>query len=306
MGLGKKAMMFTIVATILIGILIVSITASRQVKHAHDMQVIRARITTMNDFIKDVDRDLKRGLYITGFRTMLAMQEYVTKNASFIDDAEYRFHEGVINGTMYGSQSGFLVNSTLQWWLDRIQLQGALIGIDINISFINISLYQNSPWTVDVDMYTNISAADVKGTAYWYKISKITTSVPITDFEDPLYTIYTQGSIIVQINPSNASAFPADLKNHVFNKMYIQNTKAPSFLMRLEGDLSNSPMGIESIIDLENTEIAPNGRSNIDYVFFDPSGASGCELNETITDSDLSWLRMDSAHLSDYNLHCSS
>ena len=45
------------------------------------MSVVETRVFTVNDFIKDIEIDIKRGLYISSFRSLLAIEKYIiTKN----------------------------------------------------------------------------------------------------------------------------------------------------------------------------------------------------------------------------------
>ncbi len=304
--LGRRAVVFTVVSIILVGLLILTVSVYMTQERKEEAMLTRTRVLTMNHFIRDVERDLNRGLQITGFRSLLAMQEYVHTNGSYIDDVSVRFREGVVNGTMYGSVSHFLVNSTLPWWLYKIQLQGQLIGIDVNISFDNLVLYHAEPWYVSARMNVTMNLSDMKGTADWRQQIPITVKIPIVDMEDPVYLMESNGTIANQIRITNFTTFNVSvLKQHISARMYRADSRAPDYLMRLEGNLSNSTYGIESIVDLGTMVFPMTSRSSVDYLFFGNMSGGGCLVNETLSDPDFSWLRMDSGHLIAYNVSCS-
>ena len=90
-----------------------------------------------------------------------------------------------------------------------------------------------------------------------------------------------------------------NLRNFLFDGCY-KSSNGPSYLMRLEGNLSNSPYGIESFVnldDFENVGIHTNsGISCVDYMYFSNNQTSAHRI-KGMPD----WFYLDDDHLSEYN-----
>jgi len=95
---------------------------------------------------------------------------------------------------------------------------------------------------------------------------------------------------------------------------YYTNSTGPSYLMRLEGNFSDSPFGIESLVyveDLIDQDVPLNtGSSVVDYLYLgNRSTGKVCTINNTPSGW-TTWFRIDQAHLQKYqavgqNLSCS-
>jgi hypothetical protein len=98
-----------------------------------------------------------------------------------------------------------------------------------------------------------------------------------------------------------------DLKDHINNSYYIENPLAPSFLERLEGNLTggNNVAGIESIInylEIENAlgpENVFSSRSVVDYEYFK---GSNNPTNNYVSMGLPAWFKLDSDHESTYGV----
>ena len=78
MALNKKSMFFTITAIALISLIVFSLTIYTSYKLRDKVMVTETRIYSMNSFIDDVEKDIERGLYISGFRALMSMEQYIT------------------------------------------------------------------------------------------------------------------------------------------------------------------------------------------------------------------------------------
>jgi hypothetical protein len=82
----------------------------------------------------------------------------------------------------------------------------------------------------------------------------------------------------------------SELRSFYFNGYYLASNYAPSFLMRLSGQLTPSPYGIESFV---NINVFSAKKSSVDYYYFSPSLISGYKIkgmpnceNSTICSND--------------------
>ncbi len=306
----KKGVFFTFVAIVLAAVIVFSFTAQTTYRLKDKMNVIEARVSTLNSFFDDVQKDLSRGLYISGFRALLAMGEYIDTEGVYIDDVDKRFEEAMINGTVNLEVIDVIKNQTFVDWAEKIKVQALKIGIDANISIINLSLYHVDSWNVAVSAYVDIRVNDTKGTASFSKVKEISSTIGIEGFEDPLYVINSNGRVFNTVVKTDVADFNnvSQLKRHLNYSYYIASSSAPNFLMRLEGNLSNSTFGIESLVninDFTQQGVSATTKSHVDYIYFSNQSPSFCVVNETQSDSSFSWFRLDEGHLPVYGAACS-
>ena len=304
MALNRKSMFFSITAIALISLVVFSFTIHTSYKLRDKVMVTETRIYSMNSFIDDVEKDIERGLYISGFRSLMSMEQYITDNGIFLYDANSCFKEAFLNGTINDSQMGLMNESTFINWTQRIKGQAIKLDIIVDFDINDIVIYQKNPWTVNVDLDVTLNLEDVKKTASWQRPLYITTNISILEFEDPLYVINSYGRVTNTIIKTTITDFigpnneTTNLKIHINNSYYIESTTAPNFLMRLEGNLSSSAYGIESLVNLEEfqaQEVPIKSRSVVDYIYF------GDQLTTNYNIKDMpSWFRLDYDHLATY------
>ena len=304
MALSKKSMFFTITAIALISLIIFSFTIYTSYKLRDKMMVTETRIYSMNSFIDDVEKDIERGLYISGFRSLMSMEQYITDNGIFLYNVNSCFKEAFLNGTINDSQMSLMNKSTFINWTQRIKEQAIKLDIIVEFDVHDVTIYQKNPWAANIGINVTLNVEDVKKTASWKRPLYITTNISIQEFEDPLYVINSYGRVTNTIIKTNITDFigpnneTTNLKIHVNNSYYIESNTAPSFLMRLEGNLSNSVYGIESLVNLEEfqaQEVPIKSRSVVDYIYF------GDQTTENYNIQDMpSWFKLDEEHLETY------
>jgi len=303
MALNKKSIFFSITAIVLITITIFSLTIYTQYGLRDKVMVTETRIYSMNNFMDDVEKDMERGLYISGFRALMSMEQYITDRGVFLYDTNSCFEEAFLNGTINNSQMGLMNESTFINWTQRIKEQAIKLDIITDFSINKVIIYQEGPWAVSIAANITLNIEDVKKTASWQRPLYITTNINIQDFEDPLYVINSYGRITNTIIKTTITDFivnndTTNLKTHVNNSYYIESNTAPSFLMRLEGNLSDSAYGIESLVNLEKfqaQEVPIKSRSVVDYIYF----GDQTTINWNIKNMP-SWFKLDEEHLARY------
>ena len=304
MALNKKSIFFSITAIALITLTIFSLTIYTKYRLRDKVMVTETRIYSMNNFIDDVEKDMERGIYISGFRALMSMEQYITDNGIFLYDINSCFEEAFLNGTINNSQMGLMNESTFVNWTQRIKDQAIKLDIITDFNINKIIIYQEEPWAVSIAANITLNIEDVKKTASWQRPLYITTNISIQEFEDPLYVINSYGRVTNKIIETNITDFigpnneTTNLKTHVNNSYYIESNTAPSFLMRLEGNLSNSTYGIESLVNLEKfqaQEVPIRDRSVVDYIYFGDQATT----NHNIQDMP-SWFKLDGGHLGKY------
>ncbi len=301
----KKAIFYTTAAIALTIAIMVIYSSYGSYRLSDKMDVIQTRIDTVNFFLKDVEKDLNKGAYISGFRTLISFNQYVTSNGTYIDDVNARFKEAFLNGTINKLPLSLMHDSTFTDWGNRISDEAKKIDINFNFTINDVKLNQTDPWTVDIGINLSLKVRDIKNTSYWERNKYITTRISIVGFEDPLYVINSNGRLTNNIVVSNITSFVinGDVTNlliHANNSYYMAHNDSPSYLMRLQGKLTNSTFGIESLVNLEKFQqqgLPLKDRSIVDFIYFGSKNTVNYRINKTPE-----WFKIDAGHLDTYQV----
>jgi hypothetical protein len=315
----KKGVIYLFLSSLFIIVMILVFLAYKQYSYTDREKVVETRIMTINDFIKDIEFDSKRVIFISGFRSLIALEDYVATTGNYLNDNNTPdiFRMAFYNGTINGTAIDVLVNSSYKDYLSELQRIAARIGISVDINVTNVTLNQSSPWNVDVYVTTFVNITDNRGFAKWSFSKTYYTSVSLISIRDPIYSVSTFGRVPNPIR-QNDSLIPfvtgndtSKLMIHINSSYYIhvENSSAPSYIMRLKGNFSNSSCcGIESIANIEElniqglTNYTTLRRSSVDYILF---ASNNISINLTDYDNlscsfynvSYSWLKIDSKHL---------
>ncbi len=305
--MNKKGMFFTILSIAIIGLFVLTYNLY-STSQQNQRQAIKKRISTINNFIFSLEKDLSRKLYIASFRAIFLMEKQIVDTGDYIDNVNATFNELVFNGTIDDEEKILMNQATIPEIQSFIREKAEKINVNFSFSSSELILTQTDPWNIKVILNTNITVRDNAGLAYWNKTEIIVTYVSIDNFEDPIYTVGTNGLIINQINqtPYNVSEINyANLSSHVENSFYISSTDAPSFLKRLQGDLTPDEKGIESLVylpELSQQGISIEEKTIVDYIYFSSNNPPYCQIKGMPL-----WFRLDTAspgHLNIYNSTC--
>ena len=294
--LNKKGMFFTILAIALLSLFFVSYTIYTNV---NDREPINKRIDTMNNFIFSLEEDLPRKLYASGFRIIFLFEEKIVENGTYIMDINQTFEEAFFNGTIYSEQQELMNGVRYQDIIDSINDKSNSFNVEVNLSNPKISISQEDPWNIKITLTVDLYIKDLGDLVSWNKTSNITTLIPIEKFDDPLYIVNTNGLITQKINRTIYDTFVSgnDVTNltlHLNNRRYINSTSAPSFLNRLEGNITSNQYGVESLVylpDLASQGITIKDKSIVDYIYFSDNDPSSNKVQ-----SMPSWFKLDTSH----------
>jgi hypothetical protein len=297
----KKAFVFTI---IVISILLLFAATYSAYSVTKNRESINKRIDTLNSFVFSTEQDLPRELYISGFRIIFIVERKIVDNFNYIPDFDAAFREAFYNGTFEGTFEPIMSGATFQGMIQSVNSKAAKINANVSLIIYNLTVDQEDPWNVRVNITGNLIIKDNSGLALWNKTTEIITKIPIENFEDPVYYISTFGKVTNKIKRtiySNLSNI-TNLENHVENSYYINHSGSPSFLDRLEGNLGASdPNGIESLVYLPNLfaqGITTLDKSCVDYIYFSDDDPASSNINEV----EWSWFKLDNPHILVYGV----
>lgn len=307
MGLtkNKKGMFFTAMAIVLISLFVFSYGFYSSFEKRKS---IENRVSTMNNFLFSTEQDLSRHLYISGYRTLFLMEKKIFETGQRISNPESLFNETFFSGSFEGGSQEFFEGETLLEIENSINKAASEVGVNLSMSNPILNVSQSDPWNIKVTLDYHLLMSDEGNLAHWDKNASTSAYIPITNFDDPLYTIETNRLVTIKITRTLFSNFisgadASNLSSHLTNSYYKASVNAPSFLNRLKGDSSASPYGIESFVNLQkliNEGVSIYDKSIIDYIYFSAQ-------NPTPTCSHVgmpSWFKVDSINAPAYNFSC--
>jgi hypothetical protein len=276
MVLNKKGVFFT-----LITITILSLFAATYSTYTlfEDRSPINNRITTLNNFVTSVEEDIPRQIYISGYRAVFLLNKKIVETGEYISDVNASLNELFFNGELNENPQELMDDATFTSMENFLSSNAQKINANVSLQNPIISISQDDPWNIKITLNTTLIIKDKGNLASWNKLSSITSLISITNFDDPIYSASTQGKVLNRINKTPYQTFVTgsdytNLINHFQNSLYKTSTSAPSFLMRLEGNLSASPNGIESLVNpqpLVDVGIPAKYKSVVDYIYFSNS-----------------------------------
>lgn len=279
----RKGFTYIIVTTLMVAILLSIFFVSNRYKYQDQEALQQMRIRAMNDFVKNFNEDIHRATYISAFRTLLALEDYVTYRGIYLTNINESFKETFYNGTINGTVSLIMINSTFKDYVTKVSDLSESTGMILTVNVTEITLSQTTPWNVDVHMFMNITLQDTKRTALWNISKEYVTVVPIINLRDPLYSKNTLNKVpnTIRMSPLPFLIEDIDVSNfdkHINGSYYLASKLAPNFIMRFEGKTGPDPNGIESIVDnriLLNPELPSYpSRVRVDYIYFNAISSS--------------------------------
>ena len=208
------------------------------------------------------------------------------------------------NGTLNQQNQPIMVGATFNDIANDLQSIGDKININVNISNPKLNIDQIDPWNLNVTLNINLSVTDSSNLSSWNSPLTVIATIPLYYFDDPIYTLNTQGIIAIKINqttynPLNNSV----LLDHTTKQYYKASPEAPSFINRLEGNLTiNNINGIESLVNIQNLQskgINTEQKSIVDHIYFSSSNPPFCHISGLP-----SWFNIDNTNLAQYNATC--
>ncbi len=302
-GINKKAILLTLVTITILSIFAITYTTYSLFK---DRSSVNNRITTLNNFVSSVEHDLPRQVYISGYRAIFLFNRKIIDTGTYITDANGLLSELFFNGTLLGVKQDLMDDATFLSIETFLADNAKKINANLTLENPTIELSQDNPWDIKITFNATLLINDKGNLASWNRNISVSSLIPITNFNDPIYSVNTAGKVLNRINQTPYKIFVTDsdytnLMNHFQNSLYRASTSAPSFIMRLQGNLSASPNGIESLVNpqmLADQGISAKYKSVVDYIYFstsDPAKYTIPAVSNLILDD-------ENNHLTAYNV----
>ncbi len=294
----KKAQIFTVLTIAIIALFFISYEVYSILQTQSNL---KDRVLSIDSFVFSLEQDLNRKLYAFGFRTIFLAEDYLTQTGGYIQNFSELTQEAFFNGTINNQESQILAGVYYDDLIQTINQKSEKINANVNITNTEIKVYQTNPWQITFEFSFNLLVEDKSQLAKWDKQELIITNIPITGFEDPLYTINTNSLVTNTINQTIYTLPTSNtdtLLNHTEQGLYIASTSAPNFIQRLEGNLTPNSNGITSLVyipSLTQQGITSQDKSIQDYIYFSDENPTSSQVSGMP-----SWFYLDDDSVSNY------
>ncbi|MBI2542519.1 hypothetical protein HYV80_07485 [Candidatus Woesearchaeota archaeon] len=314
--MSNKGIFFTFISIMIMAIFLLVFTPQAGISVQKDTQAVNARIAAVDNYVGDLSTYFETVLRTSAYKTILSMIFYINSTGSYLEDFDAAFSEiimtGKINGTPIDSVTGkqIMGNDTISGWNERIASTAKdTLNVDTEITVLNVSAFQSKPWEIGSRMSVNFTVRS--NVAEWNKIDTIAVSVSLEGMHDPYYLANTNGEYTNQVKKSTIGITEewniTKVREHLRNGTYIHldNSNAPSFLMRLTNTISNSSCcGIESLVNPNRISPSDQAESYADYSFWSHEFQNECSQLYNITGlwDEFRYFKLDFEHVIRYNI----
>lgn len=298
----KRGQFFSILVVLIVSLTFLSFELY---SYLNEKDVIESRVSTMESFLNSVEENLERQMYITGFRILFLASGQITSTGEYISVDSF-FDEAFFNGTIASEENDFLLGVRYVDLLESLNEKASKLNVNITLSNTVINVSQDNPWSVKFSMISDFVMEDKEGLAKWERKQEIFSYIPVKGLEDPVYTVNSYSKVSRKINKTVyegnyvSGEDVGNLSKHVLGHYYTFNSNAPSYLKRLEGDLSSDSNGIESFVDVDEfflQGIPVKTKSCVDYIYFSDNNPVS-----NVVSGMPSWFRIDEASKDKYGL----
>jgi len=276
----KKAFFFTITVLFLIALLLL---ISFSYRKEYTKESIKTRLLTTNSFLEFVEKDAERAIYISGYRTCLALLDYVLTNGYVPEfqttekEFDTIFNQAFLEGKFQMDREGeyygetILSGTTIESWMQRVENNASEFGLVLQFSRPEtdekvIWVDQSDPWNIDVTLFLRYNITDENLDAIWDRSINVSGKIPIAGLEDPIYVRQFGRDLanVIHKNTSSRDDLVYDnncsvthLVNHIeemgqTGSKYIESRTAQNYLSRLRGFISDSYRGTNTTTGMES------------------------------------------------------
>ncbi len=298
----KRGFFFTIITIVTLSLFLITYGIYNEFKERSSEQ---KRVKTLDSFLKATEADLSRQAYIMGFRAIFIIESAISASGSYSSNVNAQVNEIIQNGTLGGVPQPLMVEATLPEISALANEKASKLNAELTLSQPTIHVFQRDPWHVIVQINTTLILNDKNDKANWTIDESIEAPLKIDNFEDPLYLVNTNGLVTNKITRTPYENFTqgVDVTNliaHATNSYYTATSLAPSFMQRLEGNLTPSEEGIESLVNLQELSsagVTVQDKSVVDHLYFSSQNPPDYRIQGM-----QSWFKIDDAHLQLYGV----
>lgn len=284
MRITKKGIIFTMVAVVISAIILASFFFSQRVPPDRSVSSTKIRINSINSYINQLDSYISSQIGAsTRFALSNMSKEMIINDKYYPNPFDEEFISCLSTGYVSNLDGGFLptkeCGTDLSVSLSNIDgLAKKSLHINSALTLRNITIYQNSPWYVQVDANITVQISD--SYADWNFNRTYTGNSSILGLPDPTYKVGVSGifnskdifvnNFTTQIPWNGWIRYPSTLNILSKGHEYFQYKEAPSFLSRMDGQLNahDSSAGIASLVFPNSGMPYDEDISHLDFTYW--------------------------------------
>ncbi|MEM4255370.1 MAG: hypothetical protein QXR53_03505 [Candidatus Norongarragalinales archaeon] len=261
------------------------------------------------NFINSIDSDFSRALGASGKSAVLSAISTVVSEGAPLADSRASLKNLVVNGSADGSAPSYpaMGFNYLSHWTSSMQNLSLYYGLNSTISITpnDVSVSNYGPYAVLFSANVSVFVKPLANpdSFNFTRVYSAVAVVSIESFEDPLYALNSQGIVSRLFYANSSDVFGiAALDNAITSEAYVPNPDSPDFFNRLEGNLSASQFGIETIVNLNEfiaQDLPIRNQSHADHLYFNTTLS---DQGNRVTGSSHAWLKLDCAHAAFYGV----
>lgn len=298
----KRGFFFTVLTIVLISLFLLTYGIYNEFQERTSEQ---KRVKTLNAFLQALEADLERQAYIMGFRAIFIIESRIGETGSYSSSVITQTNEIIKNGTLEGITQPLMIGATFNEIISAANEKALKLNAEINFTSPTITVFQTDPWNVIIQINSTMHLRDRNNKAAWILNKSIEVPIGVDNFEDPLYVLNTNGLVTNKITKTPTTVFTqgsdvSALLAHVTNSYYTETSLAPNFINRLEGNLTPSPTGIESLVNLQELSgagITVQDKTAVDHLYFSEQTPFSYRVQGMP-----SWFKIDSNHVALYDV----
>ncbi|MAE13368.1 hypothetical protein CMO92_02275 [Candidatus Woesearchaeota archaeon] len=251
----RKAQIYFLSSLMFLTFLTIVLLFTTRITERDKHELIKTRVLALDNFLTDFERDAERAINIAGFRALIAMEQFVSTNGSYYEDAEVIFIDVFYTGTINNTLQPVMNQSSFLNYLQRVNQLANNLNIDINAVVEEVKIRHTTPWDINVEVFLDVNITDSSGIANFSFKKSYNSTFSIISLKDPMYTVNTSGKVINTIERTEFTILVKEnntknLSEHHTESWYLNTSRAPSYIDRFEPGFQPSPNGIESLVYL--------------------------------------------------------
>src|SRR3989344_6035307 len=192
----KKGAFFTLLAFVIIAIFVLSFSFISKIE---ERQSVEKRVESLNDFVLGLEEDIPRQLYTSGFRMIFLLENKIFEKGTYVPDLDASLQEAFFNGTIYGEEASLMSGATFSGIENSLRIKAAKVNANLSLENPVLAVYQESSWNIRVNLTADFFVEDVSGLASWNRTGTFSVLIPVSNFDDPLYIVNTDGLVTHKI-----------------------------------------------------------------------------------------------------------
>ncbi|MFH1209839.1 MAG: hypothetical protein V1663_03550 [archaeon] len=272
--MNKRGIVFTSIAIILVSIIIIVFLIQANKKTEIEITKSTVQTDTLNSFVKSLKTEyIPSAIRISSDRALLGLIDYIDRE-DYLTNVNTDFNKSLLSGK--GPDNGNLqymfevdennqeINYTIYAALNEIKDLSAQTQIIFSYNPVSAKIEQEDSWTLKITLENfqiNVSSSD--GKVKWSDKVNISGYIPITNYRDPVILVeeglnftIMKADMTDYVTPLEGLGMGGEfdnldkISNQMWNHTFNNNSDAPSFLQRMEGNFTNPEgHGIEYIVN---------------------------------------------------------